>query len=125
MISARSGTFFLFLSVLHQNKALHNFGTRGQCSIVKCNIGLEYALTYFVLSIRTIIAASFTSLNLLSTFHIRFLKNNSVFSKFLFFLQCLALAGGLNLLPNFQKGGLDRTSTLTGGVTGKERVTFN
>ena len=91
LISARNGTFFLFLSILHQNKALHNFGTRGQCSIVKCNIGLEYALTYFVLSTRTIIAASFTSLNLLSTFHIRFLKNNSVFSKFLFSLQCLAL----------------------------------
>ena len=34
-----------FLSVLHQNKALHNFHKRGQRSIVERNIGLEYALT--------------------------------------------------------------------------------
>ena len=33
-----------FLSVLHQNKALHSFCKRGQCSIVEHNIGLEYAL---------------------------------------------------------------------------------
>ena len=33
-----------FLSVLHQNKALHNFRKRVQPSIVKGNIGLEYAL---------------------------------------------------------------------------------
>ena len=59
-ILARKGTFFEkrvpkvssplplysipFLSVLHQNEALHNFPKRGQRSIVKCNIGLEYAL---------------------------------------------------------------------------------
>ena len=34
-----------FLSVLHQNKALHNFLERGQHSIVEHNIGLEYALS--------------------------------------------------------------------------------
>ena len=33
-----------FLSVLHQNKALHNFYKRRQRSIVERNIGLEYAL---------------------------------------------------------------------------------
>ena len=33
-----------FLSVLHQNNILHNFCKRGQWSIVKCNIGLGYAL---------------------------------------------------------------------------------
>ena len=33
-----------FLSVLHQNKALHDFGKREQHSIVERNIGLEYAL---------------------------------------------------------------------------------
>ena len=37
-----------FLSVLHQNKALHNFCQRGHCSIVKRNIGLEYAQQYFI-----------------------------------------------------------------------------
>ena len=34
----------LFLGVLHQNKALHNFHKKGQASMVECNIGLEYAL---------------------------------------------------------------------------------
>ena len=34
-----------FLSVLHQNKSLHNFCKRGQRSIVEHNIGPEYALT--------------------------------------------------------------------------------
>ena len=33
-----------FLSVLHQNKALHNFHKRGQHLIVERNTGLEYAL---------------------------------------------------------------------------------
>ena len=33
-----------FLSVLHQNQALHNFCKSGQRSIVECHIGLEYAL---------------------------------------------------------------------------------
>ena len=59
-ILARKGTYLLkkdhknspppthsisFLSVLHQNKALHNFPNRGQSSIVERNIGLEYALS--------------------------------------------------------------------------------
>ena len=57
-ILARKGNFFEkraseisptphsipFLSVLHQNNALHNFRKRGQRLIVKRNIGLEYAL---------------------------------------------------------------------------------
>ena len=34
-----------FLKVLYQNKALHNFSKRGQDSIVKRNIGLEYSLS--------------------------------------------------------------------------------
>ena len=34
------------ISVLHENKALHNFCKRGQHSIVECNIGLEYALIW-------------------------------------------------------------------------------
>ena len=33
-----------FLSLLHETKALYNFYKRVQCSIVKHNIGLEYAL---------------------------------------------------------------------------------
>ena len=33
-----------FLSVLHQNKAIHNFRKKGQRSIVERNIGLQYAL---------------------------------------------------------------------------------
>ena len=33
-----------FLSVLHRNKVLYNFRKRGQRSIVKHNIGLEYVL---------------------------------------------------------------------------------
>ena len=33
-----------FLSVLHRNKALHNFRKNGQRSIVERDIGLEYAL---------------------------------------------------------------------------------
>ena len=32
-----------FSSVLHQNKALHNFSKRRQHSIVERNIGLEYS----------------------------------------------------------------------------------
>ena len=36
------------LSVLHQNKALHNFRKRGQRWIDECNIGLEYALVISV-----------------------------------------------------------------------------
>ena len=58
LILARKGTFlkkghqqlyplpysFPFLSVLHQNKALHNFHKREQCSIVERNTGLEYTL---------------------------------------------------------------------------------
>ena len=32
--------------------------------------------------------------------------------------------GGLNLQPNFEKGGLERTSTFTGWLLGKRRVTF-
>ena len=51
-IFARKGTFFKyprlyaipFLSVLHQNKALHHFRKEGQLSITECNTGLEYAL---------------------------------------------------------------------------------
>ena len=41
-----SPLFNSFLSVLHHNKALYNFHKKGQRPIVKCNIGLEYALTY-------------------------------------------------------------------------------
>ena len=37
-----------FLSVIHQNKALHIFFKRGQLSIVECNIDLEYALMYSI-----------------------------------------------------------------------------
>ena len=33
--------------------------------------------------------------------------------------SCPLSAGSLNLLPNFQKGGLDRTSTLRGGLLEK------
>ena len=33
-----------FLSVLHQNKAMHNFRKKGQRSIVERNIGLQYTL---------------------------------------------------------------------------------
>ena len=33
-----------FWSVLHQNKAWHNFFRRGQHLIVQCNMGLEHAL---------------------------------------------------------------------------------
>ena len=33
-----------FLSVLHQNKAFHNFRKRGQRSVVERNKGLENAL---------------------------------------------------------------------------------
>ena len=55
-ILARNDNFFMkkghqnppysipFLHVLHQNKVLYNFCKRGQPSIVKHNIGLEYAL---------------------------------------------------------------------------------
>ena len=55
-ILARKSTFFFekrthprpysipFLSVLHQNKALHIFHIRGQRSIVERNVCLEYAL---------------------------------------------------------------------------------
>ena len=32
--------------------------------------------------------------------------------------------GGLNVQPNFQKGGLDRISTFRGGLLGKSGVTF-
>ena len=32
--------------------------------------------------------------------------------------------GGVKLLPNFQKGELDRTSTLRGGLLEKRRVFF-
>ena len=32
-----------FLSVLHQNKALHNFCKRVKCSIVEHNMSLEHA----------------------------------------------------------------------------------
>ena len=34
------------------------------------------------------------------------------------------LLGVLNLLPKFQKGGLDRTSTLRGGLLEKKQVAF-
>ena len=34
------------------------------------------------------------------------------------------VGGGLNLQPNFQKGGLDRTSVFRGGLLGKRGVTF-
>ena len=34
-----------FLKVLYQNKTFHNFPKRGQHSIVKSNIGLEYTLS--------------------------------------------------------------------------------
>ena len=37
-----------FLGVLHQNKALNNFQERGHHSIVKCNTGLEYALSKYL-----------------------------------------------------------------------------
>ena len=33
------------LNFLYQNKAFHNFPKRGQHSIVKLNIGLEYVLS--------------------------------------------------------------------------------
>ena len=38
-----------FLSVLHQNEALHNFCKRVQHSIVEHNIGLEYALPFHLI----------------------------------------------------------------------------
>ena len=41
-----SPLFNPFLSILHQNKVLHNFCKRGQRSIVERNIGLEYALAW-------------------------------------------------------------------------------
>ena len=34
-------------------------------------------------------------------------------------------AGGLNLLLNFQKGGLDRISIFSGGLLGKREVNFS
>ena len=40
----KKGLSIPFLSVLHQNKALHNFRKRVQRLIVERNIGLEYAL---------------------------------------------------------------------------------
>ena len=46
-----------FLNVLRQYKALHNFPKRGQHSIVKCNIGLGYALS----TIQKILASLFKS----------------------------------------------------------------
>ena len=36
-----------FLSVLHQNKALHNFRKREHRLIVEHNVGLEYAQEHF------------------------------------------------------------------------------
>ena len=36
-----------FLNVLYQNKALHNFPKRGQHSIFKRYVRLEYALTKY------------------------------------------------------------------------------
>ena len=36
----------------------------------------------------------------------------------------LSAGTGLNLQPNFQKWGLDRTSTGRGGIAGKEGMTF-
>ena len=41
----------LFLSVLHQNKALHNFCKRGRRSIVERSIGLKYALISHAISL--------------------------------------------------------------------------
>ena len=41
----------LLPSVLHQNKVLYNFCKRWQRSIVKCNIGLEYALNIWLFSV--------------------------------------------------------------------------
>ena len=34
-------------------------------------------------------------------------------------------AGGMSLLPNFQKGGLDRISAFRGGLLGKGGITFS
>ena len=69
-ILARKGTFLWralfwkkapysipFLKVLNQNKALYNFPKRGQHSIVKHNIGLEYALN----TIQKILTSLFNS----------------------------------------------------------------
>ena len=42
---------FKILSVLHQNKALHNFHKKGQRSIVENNIGLEYAQSTMMASL--------------------------------------------------------------------------
>ena len=46
-----------FLNVLRQNKTLRNFSKRGQHSIVKRNIGLEYTLS----TIRKILSSLFNS----------------------------------------------------------------
>ena len=46
-----------FLNILRQNKALRNFPKRGQHSIVKLNIGLEYTLN----TIRKILSSLFNS----------------------------------------------------------------
>ena len=39
----------IFFSVLHQNKALHNFCKRGYLAIIEPNIGLEYAMIRWIL----------------------------------------------------------------------------
>ena len=86
-----------FLSVWHQNKILHNFHKRGQCSIVKHNIGLEYALTA---SINLICLpyqhvnkqALETSLNLLTLHEINFVaidQNIRTLSSFTLMTKCL------------------------------------
>ena len=43
-IPAPTPNSITFLKVLYQNKTLHNFPKSGQHSIVKRNIGVEYAL---------------------------------------------------------------------------------
>ena len=49
---------------------------------------------------------------------------NSVHPPPLTFCWLGGRGGGLNLLPNSQKGGLDSTSTLRGGLQEKRVVTF-
>ena len=63
---------------------------------------LHYYVSYYYVAIFTanivFIAASFISHCLLSSFHIRLIKINSLFSKLLFFLLCLALFFNWDLL---------------------------
>ena len=58
--------------------------------------------------------------NFLLTYPLSYWNFHSVQPPFL-----LGRKGGLNLLPNFHKGGLDRTSIFREGLLGKSGVTFS